>query len=127
MSNKHDLAKAGRCPFCREPMSENKEETRKRLMKRIKANVPAALKYMGGRCYDDGDYDGAFEYWAKAAGLGNVDAHCQLGYMYWKGEGVEKDDEKVVYHYEKAAIGGHPGARYILAILRRKMERLKEQ
>ena len=32
-----------------------------------------------------------------------------------KGEGVEKDEEKAVYHLEKAAIGGHPLARFLLA------------
>jgi TPR repeat protein len=34
--------------------------------------------------------------------------------MYRDGEGVEKDEEKKVYHYEKAAIGGHPYARHNL-------------
>ena len=34
--------------------------------------------------------------------------------MYHEGEGVEKDEEKVAYHWEKAAIGGHPQARYNL-------------
>ena len=31
------------------------------------------------------------------------------------GRGVEKDEEKAVYYYEKAAIGGHPYARQNLA------------
>ena len=35
--------------------------------------------------------------------------------MFWQGEGVEKNEEKAVYHFEIAAIGGHPGARHILA------------
>jgi TPR repeat protein len=35
--------------------------------------------------------------------------------MYRKGRGVEKDEEKSVYHYEKAAIEGHPIARHMLA------------
>ena len=34
--------------------------------------------------------------------------------MYHEGEGVEKDEEKAAYHWEKAAIGGHPQARYNL-------------
>jgi TPR repeat protein len=37
--------------------------------------------------------------------------------MYWKGEGVEVDMKKAVYHYEKAAIGGHPLARYDVAVI----------
>jgi len=37
--------------------------------------------------------------------------------MYHEGEGVEKDEEKAAYHWEKAAIGGHPIARYNLACI----------
>jgi TPR repeat protein len=84
-------------------------------MKRVKANDPVALKEMGGQCHVEGDYDAAFKYLSKAAELGNVDAHYRLGIMYWMGQGVEKDMEKTVYHFEKAAIGGHPRARHGLA------------
>ena len=33
------------------------------------------------------------------------------------GEGVEEDEEKAVYHLEKAAIGGNPFARFNLACI----------
>lgn len=36
--------------------------------------------------------------------------------MYQKGEGVEKDREKEIYHLKEAAIAGHPDARYNLAV-----------
>jgi TPR repeat protein len=86
------------------------------MKERVKADDPAALCQMGGKCFEDeGDYDGAFEYFTKAAELGNANAHYKLGLMYEDGEGVEKDVEKAVYHLEKAAIGGHPYARYNLA------------
>jgi TPR repeat protein len=49
--------------------------------------------------------------------LGDTDAHCQLGFIYWNGKGVEEDKEKAVNHYEKAAIGGHPRARHNLACI----------
>jgi TPR repeat protein len=103
-----------RCPFCREPRS--KKEDDRRLMKRIEANDPAALSQMGGERYNEGDYDDAFEYWTKAAELGDFEAHYRLG-MYYKGDGVEKDEEMEVHHYEKAAIGGHPFARHNLACI----------
>ena len=105
-----------RCPFCREPAT-GKEEYNKRTMKRIKANDPAALRHMGRRCYDKGDYDSAFEYLTRAAELGDADAHCNLGLMYWEGKGVGKDEEKKVHHLETAAIGGHPLARDALAVI----------
>jgi TPR repeat protein len=37
--------------------------------------------------------------------------------MYYEGKGVEEDEEKAVYHLEKAAIGGNPRARYNLGII----------
>ena len=66
------------------------------------------------KCYKKGDYDSAFEYFAKAAELGDLEAHYKLGCMYRLGDGVEKDEEKAVHHWEKAAIGGHPYARHNL-------------
>ena len=114
----HIRIKARRCPFCRTHSSMGGEETRKRLMKRVKANDPAALTQMGGKhCYGEGDYDGALEYLSKAADLGDLGAHTHLGIMYRRGQGAEKDEEKAVYHWEKAAIGGHPYARYKLACI----------
>jgi hypothetical protein len=116
-SNGYDEAKAKKCPFCREPAADDDEEEHKRETERVKANDPAALRRMGGKCYKEGDKEGAFEYWTKAADLGDLDAHYDLGIMYKNGEGVEEDKEKMVYHYEKAAIGGHPIARYNLAAI----------
>ena len=105
-----------RCPFCREPRP-SKAESDKRLKKRVKANDPAALRHMGTKCHDEGDYEGTFEYFTKAAELGDIEAHYKLGVRYWQGEGVEKNEEKAVYHFEIAAIGGHPGARHGLACI----------
>jgi TPR repeat protein len=39
--------------------------------------------------------------------------------MYHDGEGVERDEKKMLYHWEEAAIGGHPDARYNLACYER--------
>jgi hypothetical protein len=109
-----------RCPFCREPA--NDEENDKRIMKRVKANDPHALRLMGAKCGKEGDYDKAVEYFTKAAELGDAEAHCRLGLMYMEGEGeiVEKDYGMAMYHWEKAAIGGHPNARLYLASIERK-------
>ena len=114
ISNKHDMVKAWSCPFCR-TLASDKEENKKRMMKRIKAGDPDAMCQMGTERCHEGDHAIAKKYWAMAAELGDVIAHYQLGCLYWQGEGVEKDEEKAVYHYEKAAIGGHHQARHNLA------------
>ena len=115
ISNKHDNVKANRCPFCREP--GNDDENDKRMMKRVKANDPAAMCQKGAKCHKEDDYNGALKYFTKAAELGDINAHFRLGYMYGEGEGVEKDEEKELFHFEKAAIGGHPMARQNLAAI----------
>ncbi len=105
-----------RCAFCREPLPKSDEEYDKNVMERIKKKDPVAMTAMGKSCRDrEGDFGKAFEYWAKAAELGDADAHCCLGCLYYNGNGVEKDMKKAVYHWEHAAIGGHPQARAYLA------------
>ena len=115
MANRHDEIKANRCPFCREVPSKDKEVNKKKKMKRVEANVPAALCEHGTYCYNQGNPKSAFEYWTKAVALGDLTSHFKVGVLYMNGEGVEKDEKKAVYHYEIAAIGGHPWARYNLA------------
>jgi len=105
-----------RCAFCREILPETDEEGHQNFMKRIKANDPVAICQKGCNCHDEGDFEGAFEYLTKAAELGEPEAHYQLSTMYYKGEGVEKDKKKEMYHLEEAAIGGHPWARYNLGV-----------
>ena len=124
MSNLHNPMKARCCAFCRTPSSASEEETRKRLKKRIKANDPAALYGMGADRFGKGDYEVALEYFVQAAQFGDVGAHFKLGLMYDTGEGVEKDLGKTFYHYEKAAIRGHPYARYNLAVVEQKHDNM---
>ena len=103
-----------RCAFCREPVPKSDEEFDNNILDRIKKNDPVAMTQMGKRHEKEGDCGKALEYYTKATELGDADAHCLLGGLYFKGEGVEKDTKKAVYHWEQAAIGGHPGARGIL-------------
>jgi tetratricopeptide (TPR) repeat protein len=104
-----------RCAFCREPKPKSREQSVKNIMKRIKKNDPVAMVHMGRRHYCEGDYQKAFKYWTEAAELGDVDAHYCMGSLYYKGNGVDKDEKKAVYLWEKAAIGGHHHARVTLA------------
>jgi TPR repeat protein len=95
-------------------MPKTQEEIDQNQMKRVKANDPVALTCLGDKCDDEGDYGKAFEYYRKAAELGDLDGHYNLSIMYEEGKGVQKYKKKEVYHLEEAAIGGHTGARYNL-------------
>ena len=103
-----------RCPFCRKAVPKAEEETKELFIKRIEANDPVAICSMGTVRYNRGDYKAAFEYFTKAAALGDIEAHYQLSCLYHEGEGVEKDEKKELHHTEQASIGGHPQARHNL-------------
>jgi hypothetical protein len=103
-----------RCVFCRQPAPKTDVETEKRRVKRIKKNCPVAMREEGKKRRDEGDYDTAFEYFTKAAELGDAGAHYELSIMYRKGQFVEKGNEREIHHLEEAVIRGHPAARHDL-------------
>jgi TPR repeat protein len=86
-------------------------------MKRVEANDPVALCQVGDKRRSDAvrDYNGAFEYYTKAAEFGDMKAHKELALLYWTGLGVEKDRKKSVHHMELAVIGGNLQPRHNLA------------
>eukprot|EP00984_Skeletonema_dohrnii_P025333 scaffold14455_cov96-Skeletonema_dohrnii-CCMP3373.AAC.6 len=116
-----------KCPFCRCLIPTTEEETKANEIKRVAANDPIEMRETGIKNYYDGDYDSAFEYSTKAAGLGDVDAHYILSNLYLEGQGVEKDEKKGTYHLEEAAIAGRPSARYSLGCYEWVCKRLIDQ
>eukprot|EP00984_Skeletonema_dohrnii_P034059 scaffold32901_cov157-Skeletonema_dohrnii-CCMP3373.AAC.2 len=105
------------CPFCRKPVPFTQEQHDKQMMKRVAANDPVAMRRKGILQYNKGDYGSAFEYYTRAAELGDVDAQYELARLYQFGKGVEKDEGKEIHHLEEAAIGGHPSARRTLGLI----------
>jgi len=107
-----------KCFFCRHPLqldakdkqTLDRDEDLDRL-KRIEAGDPVAMREMGNGFVMKGNHTRALEYWTKAAGLGDIEAHYQLSIMYGQGRGVDKDKKKEMYHLEEAAIGGDYSAR----------------
>ena len=105
-----------KCPFCRKPTFISKDQIRTNYERRAEANDPLATHQLGKMLYDKGDFRGAFELISKAAKLGCADAHFNLYMMYRDGQGVEKDEKKMVRSLEEAAIAGHARARFDLAV-----------
>eukprot|EP00577_Skeletonema_sp_RCC1716_P025974 CAMPEP_0113424466 /NCGR_PEP_ID=MMETSP0013_2-20120614/29609_1 /TAXON_ID=2843 ORGANISM="Skeletonema costatum, Strain 1716" /NCGR_SAMPLE_ID=MMETSP0013_2 /ASSEMBLY_ACC=CAM_ASM_000158 /LENGTH=162 /DNA_ID=CAMNT_0000312479 /DNA_START=328 /DNA_END=813 /DNA_ORIENTATION=+ /assembly_acc=CAM_ASM_000158 len=102
------------CPFCRTHSPNSQEECHKNTLKRAEADDPIAVCEIGEMYYRAGD-ESAYKYFAKAAEMGDAVAHYNLSDSYRRGEGVEKDERKEIYHLEEAAIRGHPDARHDLA------------
>jgi tetratricopeptide (TPR) repeat protein len=112
-----------RCAFCREPARKSDEEIKKRIMERVKKDDPVAMTHMGKKLDKGGDYGKALEYYTKAVELGDIEAHYQLAFAYRVGRGVDKDEKRVVYHCEQAAIGGHTSTRGLLATYEKEIGR----
>ena len=106
-----------RCAFCREPSPKSDRECDKRRMERVKKNDPVAMRAMGAKHFDRGENEIAFEYFTKAAEMGDAKAYYGLSLAYRDGKGVEKDKIKYIYHSEEAAIRGHPYARFNLGMM----------
>ena len=101
-----------KCPFCRQLKPESGAEAFKILMDRAaEMKCTISMCEVGLRLYKKGEFQAAFDYYSRAAALGNLEGHCMLAEMYFKGEGVEKDVSKAVHHTELAAMGGHASAR----------------
>eukprot|EP00984_Skeletonema_dohrnii_P008081 scaffold2958_cov162-Skeletonema_dohrnii-CCMP3373.AAC.1 len=90
------------------------KELDQNTMKRVEANDIVAMSEMAKVRSNEGDFSTAYEYWKKAAEMGDADSHYQLSALYNKDDGFERDEKKQLYHMEEAAIGGHPIARYNL-------------
>ena len=102
------------CPFCREAYPTSVAEAERNVKKRIEAGDRVAIRQRGVQGAAVQDYTLAFDFLTKAATMGDFVAHYNLANMYSVGHGVETDIKKAVYHWEEAAIGGHPDARYNL-------------
>eukprot|EP00984_Skeletonema_dohrnii_P029170 scaffold19562_cov128-Skeletonema_dohrnii-CCMP3373.AAC.2 len=102
------------CLFCRHRVPTTHKELEANALKRIAANDPVAMTQLGFTRENEGDYDSAFGLWTNAAELGDAIAHWALSIAYAKGQGVEADQTKKMYHLEEAAIAGHPQSRHNL-------------
>jgi hypothetical protein len=114
------------CPFCRKPAPTEKD-VEGYAMKRIEANDPNEMQQQGSEKYDEGDYSSAFEYFTKAARLGDVLAHYGLAGCYRLGHGVEKDKKKKCTIGNKLPLVVIPSRGTILGSLSGTMVRSREQ
>lgn len=65
--------------------------------------------------YDDNNYDKAFELYKESANMGYMSAQFRLGYCYYYGKGVTKDEIEALRWYRKAAEQGYCQAQYNVA------------
>lgn len=101
-------------------METNKQMSQ--LQKRVEARDAAATKMLG-QCYIFEEHGlptyvaKGIKLWKEAARLGDVKAHYNLAILYDYGNvRVKKDTEKMLHHFEVAAIGSQFEARHNLVV-----------
>jgi len=85
--------------------------------KRMEAQAYYAI---GSRYYKQGgaqNYATALEWYEKAAILGHVKAQFDIGYMFYKGQGVIPDNMKAVEWYRESAANGYTAAQYRIGVM----------
>ena len=108
-----------RCAFCNsEQSSKTLEERVEDLLKRVEANDAASI-FLLANSYHHGlngfqqDHAKAMGLYPRAADLGCIKAHNQLGGIYHEGGGMKK----AKFHFEAAAMAGNEIASYNLGCM----------
>ena len=99
------------CPFCRSPLPDDEASRLAMVQKRVDKGDTTAIYQLGCKYYQGGlgltkDVPRAIELWTEAAELGSLDAHYNLGDMYYHGDGVEVDKPRGIHHWQQAAVQG---------------------
>ncbi|EJK54862.1 hypothetical protein THAOC_25474 [Thalassiosira oceanica] len=130
MASGHERPEGDACPICFDliefPMGHHSEindaPTGRRCIypcngtKTCHQGDAAAITYLGeqhcqGTLGLAKDVPRAIELWTRAAELGSVKAHYQLGLVYCIGDDVEVDKPRAIHHWQQAAIQGNVESR----------------
>ncbi|EJK50600.1 hypothetical protein THAOC_30366, partial [Thalassiosira oceanica] len=89
------------------------------IQKRVYKGDADAITYLGHKHYFGQlglakNVSRAIELWTEAAELGSLDAHYQLGHVYYTGVGVEVDRARGIHHLQQSAMKGNAESRHNL-------------
>lgn len=66
--------------------------------------------------YNAGNYSAAFASWWPLAQQGDAKAQASIGFLYYSGKGVRRDDKQSLFWFSRAAEAGQPTAQYFLGL-----------
>jgi hypothetical protein len=66
--------------------------------------------------FNAGDYAGAIAIWGPLATSGDAKSQASLGFLYFAGKGVRRDDQQSLLWFRLAAEAGQPTAQYYLGL-----------
>ncbi|EJK74249.1 hypothetical protein THAOC_04083 [Thalassiosira oceanica] len=107
----------GTCPFCRTLLPDKYALMLAMIRKRVHTKDADAISHLGDRYYHGElglakNVPRATELWTEATELGSLDAHFQLGCIYYNGHGIEEDKPRGLHHWQQAAMKGHAESRH---------------
>ena len=70
----------------------------------------------GLEAFNSGDYQRAFQNWQPLAQGGHAKSQASLGFLYYSGKGVPRDDAKALIWFRHAAEAGQPTAQFFLGL-----------
>ena len=70
----------------------------------------------GLSAFNAGDYATAFANWWPLAQRGDAKAQASLGFLYYSGKGVGRDDRQSLLWFNRAADAGQPTAQFFLGL-----------
>jgi TPR repeat protein len=70
----------------------------------------------GLNAFNAGDYAKAFSIWWPLARNGDAKSEASLGFMYYSGKGVRRDDRQSLFWFRRAADAGQPTAQFFLGL-----------
>ncbi|EJK77439.1 hypothetical protein THAOC_00730 [Thalassiosira oceanica] len=113
------------CPFCRTPFPSDDASKLAMVQRRVEKRDADAITLLGYKYFHGSlgltkNVPRAIELWTEAAELGSLEAHRQLGAMYYTGDGVKEDKPRGIQHWQKAAMKGHVSSRHNLGIAEHK-------
>jgi uncharacterized protein len=66
--------------------------------------------------FNSGDFSHAFSIWWRLSRQGDAKAQASLGFMYYSGKGVQRDDQQSLFWFRQAAEAGQPTAQFFLGL-----------
>ncbi|EJK59689.1 hypothetical protein THAOC_20053, partial [Thalassiosira oceanica] len=110
------------CPFCRTFLPRDDASELVMVQKRVNKSDAEAMNLLGYKYYHGNlglakNVSRAIRLWTRAAELGSVTAHHQLGVVYFYGKGVEVDKSRGIHHWQQAAMKGNVLSRHMLGFV----------
>lgn len=82
----------------------------------ITASARAGPFEDGLDAFNSGDFIKAFSIWWPLAKAGDAKSEASLGFMYYSGKGVRRNDQRALLWFRRAAEGGQPTAQFFLGL-----------